>query len=234
MLSGTSQTIFLADDEPDMLQLVSRTLIREGFQVATASTGREAFEGVCTIIPALAILDMMMPEMTGVEVCRALRAKPDTADIPLIMLSARNAEIDRVVAFEVGVDDYVTKPFSPRELLLRIRAILRHARVVRQPGGVWALGLIALDRERHVVTVAGEEVALTAIEFKLLRVLLQVPERVHSRESLLRSVWGDERVELRTIDTQVRRLRAKLGPGAEQIETVRAFGYRISGRRENV
>ena len=176
---------------------------------------------------------MMMPEMTGVEVCRALRAQPATADIPLIMFSARTAEIDRVVAFEVGVDDYVTKPFSSRELLLRVRAILRHAPNMRHQNGVWTFGHISLDRERHEVKVNGIEVALTAVEFKLLRVLLQVPERVHSRASLLESVWGDDRVELRTVDTQVRRLRARLGPAANQIETIRAFGYRLTSPRED-
>src|SRR3954451_7064755 len=232
MCIANSQTIFIADDEADLLHLVERALLKEGFKVETASTGRAALEGVKAIVPDLAILDMMMPEMTGVEVCRALRAQPATAEIPLIMLSARTAEIDRVVAFEVGVDDYVTKPFSSRELLLRVRAILRHAPSVRHQNGVWTLGQISLDRERHQVKVNGVEVALTAVEFKLLRVLLQTPERVHSRTALLESVWGDDRVELRTVDTQVRRLRARLGPAANQIETIRAFGYRLTSPRE--
>lgn len=226
----STQTIFIADDEQDMLQLVSRVLTRDGFLVETATNGRGALDRIRTVAPDLAILDLMMPELTGLEVCRALRAQTATANIPLIMLSARTAEVDRIVAFEVGVDDYVTKPFSPRELLLRVRALLRHARLPPVARERRQVGLIEMDREDHSVCVAGHHLALTAMEYKLLRVLMETPELVQSRESLLLAVWGDERVELRTIDTQVRRLRTKLGAAADQIETVRSFGYRVVGQ----
>ncbi len=225
--------MLVADDEPDMLQLVGGTLRREGFTVVTASTGQDALESVSAAHPDLAILDMMMPSGSGLEVCRAMRARVDLAGIPVIMLSACSAEVDRVVAFEIGVDDYVTKPFSPRELVLRVKAILRHSGRPATAGAIeesWTVGEITLDRGAHRAAVAGEEVSLTTIEFNLLRALMQTPGRVQSRELLMQEVWGGESVDPRTIDTQVRRLRAKLGSAAEQIETVRSFGYRIAAR----
>jgi two-component system phosphate regulon response regulator PhoB len=228
-----SKTILVADDETDMLELVGGTLRREGFTVLTATTGESALESACAAHPDLAILDMMMPAGTGLEVCRALRARRETASLPVIMLSAGSAEVDRVVAFEIGVDDYVTKPFSPRELVLRVKAILRYAgRVAGSEAAdeTWSVGAITLNRGAHRVRVAGADVALTTIEFNLLRALMQMPGRVRSREVLMQEVWGGESVDPRTIDTQVRRLRAKLDSAAEQIETVRSFGYRIAAR----
>lgn len=229
----TTKTILVADDEADMLQLVGGTLRREGFAVVTAVTGETAIEKVKQEHPDLAILDMMMPAGTGLDVCRALRSQPETAAIPVIMLSACSAEVDRVVAFEIGVDDYVTKPFSPRELVLRVKAILRHVgrrADVEADEEVWRVGAVSLKRGTHAVSIAGDDVWLSTIEFNLLRALMQVPGRVRSREALMQEVWGGESVDLRTIDTQVRRLRAKLGAAAEQIETVRSFGYRIAVR----
>lgn len=211
-----------------MLDLVSRTLSRDGYEVITATNGESALTSIRAAYPAMAILDLMMPKLTGLDVCRAVRSDSCTSAIPLIMISARGAEVDRVVAFELGVDDYITKPFSPRELLLRVRAILRHAPQAPAGNGPWTVGAIRLDRETHSASVAGEEVMLTAIEFKLLRVLMQVPERVHSREALLREIWGGDNVGVRTVDTQIRRLRAKLGVAADQLQTVRAFGYRLT------
>jgi two-component system phosphate regulon response regulator PhoB len=228
-----SKTILVADDEPDMLQLVGGTLRRAGFTVVTAITGESALESVGATHPDLAILDMMMPAGTGLEVCRALRARPETAAMPVIILSACSAEVDRVVAFEIGVDDYVTKPFSPRELVLRVNAILRHAGRVRgseTEDETWSVGVITLNRGAHRVLVAGADVGLTTIEFNLLRALMQRPGRVHSRDLLMQEVWGGESVDPRTIDTQVRRLRAKLGSSADHVETVRSFGYRIAAR----
>lgn len=227
------KTILVADDEADMLQLVGSTLRREGFTVVTAATGETALKRVSEEHPDLAILDMMMPAGSGLEVCRTLRARPETAALPVIMLSACSAEVDRVVAFEIGVDDYVTKPFSPRELVLRVKAILRYADRATESDAAdetWSVGAITVNREAHRVRVAGAEVALTTIEFNLLRALMQMPGRVRSREVLMQEVWRGEPVDLRTIDTQVRRLRARLGSAAEQIETVRSFGYRIAAR----
>ncbi|HEV7406696.1 MAG TPA: response regulator transcription factor [Chthoniobacteraceae bacterium] len=233
MLSNPPKTILVADDEADMLQLVGSTLRREGFTVVTAATGETALEKVSEEHPDLAILDMMMPSGSGLEVCRAMRARPETAAIPVIMLSACSAEVDRVVAFELGVDDYVTKPFSPRELVLRVKAILRYAgrsEPAEAAEEAWSVGAITLDRSPHHARVEGDEVWLTTIEFNLLRALMQMPGRVQSRHALMQEVWGGESVDPRTIDTQVRRLRAKLGSAAEQIETVRSFGYRIAAR----
>jgi two-component system phosphate regulon response regulator PhoB len=228
---STSQKILVADDEPDMLQLVGGTLRREGFSVLTATTGEGALASVSAAHPDLAILDLMMPAGTGLEVCRAMRARADLAGIPVIMLSACSAEVDRVVAFEIGADDFVTKPFSPRELVLRVKAILRYAGRTEPPDSgdeSWIVGEITLDRRAHRARVGGDEVWLTRIEFNLLRALMQKPGRVQGRNVLMQEVWGGESVDLRTIDTQVRRLRAKLGSAAEQIETVRSFGYRIA------
>lgn len=216
-----------------MLQLVGGTLRREGFSVVTATTGEAALASVSAAHPDLAILDMMMPAGTGLEVCRAMRARPEPAGIPVIMLSACSAEVDRVVAFEIGVDDYVTKPFSPRELVLRVKAILRYAgraEAAEATHESWTVGDITLDRGAHRARVCGDEVWLTTIEFNLLRALMQKPGRVQSRQVLMQEVWGGESVDPRTIDTQVRRLRAKLGSAVGQIETVRSFGYRIATR----
>jgi two-component system phosphate regulon response regulator PhoB len=229
----SSAKILLADDEADILQLVGGALRREGFTVITATTGEGALESVSAAHPDLAILDMMMPAGSGLDVCRSLRARPETATMPIIMLSACSAEVDRVVAFEIGVDDYVTKPFSPRELVLRVKAILKYAGRVEgseTADETWTVGAIALNRGAHRVRVGDTEVSLTAVEFNLLRALMQTPGRVHSRQVLMQQVWGGESVDLRTIDTQVRRLRARLGPAAQQIETVRSFGYRIAAR----
>ena len=225
-----SKTIVIADDEPDMLQLVGNTLRREGYRVVTATNGEGALESIAETQPDLAILDMMMPAGSGLDVCRVLRSHRDTASLPVIMLSACTTETDRVVAFEIGVDDYVTKPFSPRELLLRVRAILRHAAKSAAPEDVLVVGGIRMDRSAHKVSVASQEVWLTSIEFNLLRVMMQAPGRVQSRDVLMNEVWGGELVEPRSIDTQVRRLRAKLGSAADQIETVRSFGYRLSAK----
>jgi two-component system phosphate regulon response regulator PhoB len=222
--------ILVVDDEPDLLELVRVNLSQAGFEVETAETGRQALERVRRSAPDLLILDLMLPDLSGTEVCRHLRQDPSLAEIPIIMLTARADEVDRVVGLEVGADDYVTKPFSPRELTLRVRAVLRR----RQPGSagsaqVLERATLRLDPVRHRCFVDQTEVELTAKEFALLHGLMMRPGRVMTREQLLDDVWGtDIAVTTRTIDTHLKRLREKLGSASHLIETVRGVGYRFA------
>jgi two-component system phosphate regulon response regulator PhoB len=170
----------------------------------------------------------MLPDMSGTEVCRRLRAEDASREIPVIMLTAKGEEVDRIVGFEVGADDYVVKPFSVRELLLRVRAVLRRSHSPKTEDGSLAFGALRLDRDSHRVWVDGQEIALTALEFKLLDTFLSRRGRVQSREALLSDVWGIEAdVTTRTVDTHVKRLREKLGPAGRYIETLRGVGYRF-------
>ncbi len=221
-------SILVADDEPDVRALVSANLHSAGFHVIKADDGDSALSKARSQSPALAVLDVMMPGMTGMEVCRTLRADPLTAGIAIVLLSAKTDEVDRILGFEFGADDYVTKPFSPRELVLRVQSILRRKGSVMEQSGVVKVGNITIDRERHIIAVCGKAVDLTVIEFKLLTVLAARIGHVHTRTNLLNRVWGfDKMIETRTVDTHVRRLREKLGVAANQLQTVRGFGYRI-------
>ena len=221
--------ILIVDDEPDLLELVRLNLVQAGFEVETAETGREALESLRRTRPALAILDVMLPDLSGTDLCREIRADRTLADLPVLMLTARGEEIDRIVGFELGADDYVTKPFSPRELVLRVRAVLRRGH--SEPADakeVLQHGEISLDMGRHRCRVADADVELTAKEFGLLATLMRRPGRVQSREQLLEEVWGsDISVTLRTIDTHMKRLREKLGGAGSAIDTVRGVGYRF-------
>ena len=223
-----SISILVADDEPDVRTLVSTNLHNAGFHVIKADDGDSALSKARSQSPALAVLDVMMPGLTGIEVCRTLKADPSTASIAIVLLSSKADEIDRILGFEFGADDYVTKPFSPRELVLRVQSILRRKGSVAEHTGFVKVGNITIDRERHLIAVCGKAVDLTAIEFKLLTVLAASTGHVHTRTDLLNRVWGfDKMIETRTVDTHVRRLREKLGVAANQIQTVRGFGYRI-------
>jgi two-component system phosphate regulon response regulator PhoB len=221
--------ILIADDEPDILGLLRGNLLTGGFEVLEASDGPTALEVALRHVPAAVVLDCEMPGLSGVEVCQALKADGRTSQMGVLMLSGCRQEADRVRAFEAGVDDYVTKPFSPREVVLRLRAILRRAEQPPAPSiRTLSAGGIALDLDQHQVTVEGREVSMTPIEFKILRAMLQKRDLLLSREALLAAVWGGEtEVEPRTIDTHLRRLREKLGGAARQISTVRGFGYRL-------
>jgi len=204
-------------------------LRRAGHDVMVAHDGATALAEIQRSQPDLLVLDVMLPDISGLEVCRRLRRNPQTIRLPVIMLTARNDEVDRVVGFEVGADDYVPKPFSPRELVLRVDAILRRTTASAEVGGpqVIALGELVIDVPAHRVEVQGREILLTALEFRLLLDLASRAGRVQSRDSLLERVWGySPNVETRTVDTHVKRLREKLGAGADQIETVRGVGYR--------
>jgi two-component system phosphate regulon response regulator PhoB len=216
-IAVNTSRILVADDEADVLALVGSSLLHAGFDVVRAEDGEQALALARKKSPALIVLDLMMPGMTGFELCRVLKSDPATAPISIILLSARAAEVDRVVAFELGADDYITKPFSPRELILRIRAILRRKSGIPTPASQIKAGEIVVDRERHQVTVSDVPVALTAIEFKLLSTLIERKGRVQSRESLINAVWGfEQEIEVRTIDTHLRRLRDKLGPAGRR------------------
>jgi two-component system phosphate regulon response regulator PhoB len=221
------QRVLVVEDEPDIAEVVRYNLTREGFQVDVHVRGDSALEAVRRRAPDLIVLDLMLPGVDGLELTRALKRDAATARIPLVMLTARSEELDRVVGLELGADDYVTKPFSPRELTLRIKAVLRRGEGATAPA-VLEAGSIRLDAAAHEAAVAGEPLGLTATEFRLLQLLLERRGRVQSRAQLLSEVWGyAEDVDSRTVDTHVRRLRRKLGDEADRLETVVGVGYRL-------
>lgn len=222
------QKILIVDDEPDALELVGFNLKRAGFDILSASDGKEALRKAREFSPDLMVLDLMLPEIDGLELCRMLRADPLTRSMPIIMLTAKAAEVDRVLGLELGADDYLTKPFSPRELILRIRNILGRWKAEEGSADTLRVGHIVIDLPRHQVLADGKPVDLTATEFRLVTVLAQRRGRVQSREQLLRDVWEyDTAIDTRTVDTHVRRLREKLGRAADILETVRGIGYRF-------
>ncbi len=227
MHSGRSK-ILIIEDEPDVVEMVKRQLDRtREYSTISASDGSSGIREARDQTPALIVLDLMLPRLSGLEVCRILKTDAATRQIPIIMLTAKAEEVDRIVGLELGADDYVTKPFSPRELVLRIGAILRRSNASTVEKKL-SVGDIVIDTERHDVRIAGKAVELTALEFKLLNTLLQRRGRVQSRDRLLNDVWGYESaIDTRTVDTHVRRLREKLGKRGDLIETVRGFGYRF-------
>ena len=219
--------ILVVDDEPDAVELVAFNLKAAGFEVVTAEDGAEALRKARSHVPHLVVLDLMLPEIDGLEVCKLLRRDPATARIPILMLTAKAAEVDRVLGLELGAEDYVTKPFSPRELVLRIKKILARVEGPQTRAQQIVLGEMVIDVPRHLVTVSGRPVELTATEFKLLRLLAERAGRVQTREALLQEVWEyDTAIDTRTVDTHMRRLREKLGPAAQHLDTVRGVGYR--------
>ena len=222
-------TILIVDDEQDVLDLLVYHLQRAGYKTLTARDGNAALQKARDQLPALVVLDLMLPEVEGTEVCKRLKADPKTARIPVLMLTAKAEELDRVLGLELGADDYVTKPFSPREVVLRIKSILRRAQGEGEPVEVLKFGSITVDLSKHEATVKGKPLDLTATEFKLLATLMERRGRVQSRDRLLNDVWGYEGdVDTRTVDTHVRRLREKLGKAADCVETIRGVGYRFA------
>ena len=224
--------ILVVEDERDIAALVTFHLMKEGFRVRTAATGDEALKAIGAERPDLVVLDIMLPERSGYDVLEELRRRPETEDVPVVVLTARREEQDRIRGLELGADDYLTKPFSPHELVLRVGAVLRRAQAppVSASGRVLRSGDILVDLASTTVTLGGESVDLTPTEYRLLVALLERKGRVQSRRQLLETAW-DVHVELetRTVDMHVQRLRAKLGPAGESIETVRGFGYRFRG-----
>ena len=222
--------ILVVEDDPDIAELISHYLSRAGHQVDRLAHGGEAPRRVRESSPELVVLDLMLPGLDGLMVCQALRSDPATAHIPIIMLTARGEESDRVSGLELGADDYVTKPFSPKELVARVSALLRRStRGAASATLVLTYGTLSLDPERHLVTSSGQDVKLTAKEFLLLQYLIQHRGRVLSRDRLLTDVWGYQYTGgTRTVDVHVRRLREKVPLLAEAIETVKQFGYKLS------
>jgi DNA-binding response OmpR family regulator len=225
METGSGRKILIIEDESDVSDLLEMGLRKAGFKTSAATDGATGLQKARDDRPDFIILDLMLPKMSGLEVCRILKGDAATSHIPILMLTAKAEEIDRIVGLEFGADDYVTKPFSPREVTLRIRAILRRGE--KQEETLQA-GSITVDPARHQVRVSGKRVHLTSLEFKLLRTLIQRRGRLQDRDKLLNDVWGYESViDTRTVDTHVRRLREKLGKAGAAIETVRGFGYRL-------
>lgn len=221
--------ILVVDDEPDVVELVAFNLKGAGFDVVTAADGAGALKQARLTAPDLILLDVMLPEIDGLEVCKLLRRDAATAGIPVILLTARAAEIDRVLGLELGADDYMTKPFSPRELVLRVRKLVERRRATEEKAERLQIGELVVDIPRHLVTVAGKRADLTATEFKLLSTLMQRRGRVQSRDQLLQDVWEyDNVIDTRTVDTHMRRLREKLGRAARYLDTVRGVGYRFA------
>ncbi len=229
----TKAKILVVDDEPDLVELIETNLTAAGFEVLQAGDGQDALEIARESQPQLILLDVMLPEMDGLEVCKLLRGDARTRAIPIVMLTARTAEIDRVLGLELGADDYVTKPFSVRELVLRVKKLLQRQAASAAESGQSAEGQIHLaglhiDKPRHRASYEGRLLDLTLTEFKLAAILAERRGRVQSREQLLRDVWGyNSMIDTRTVDTHMRRLRAKLGPAAKLLDTVRGVGYRF-------
>jgi DNA-binding response OmpR family regulator len=224
--------VLIVEDEPDIRDLLVLHLEQAGYLCHVAASGPAALESVRRLAPDLVVLDVMLPGMDGLDVCRRLRADAASATIPVIMLTARTDEVDRVVGLEIGADDYVTKPFSPRELVARVRAVLRRTRASVDEDGASSttVGALIVDRGRHEVRLDGMPLSLTRTEFELLDALLEARGRLLTREQLLSRVWGHARADeivSRTVDVHVHRLRAKLGREGERLVTVKGVGYRF-------
>ncbi|PAW78593.1 MAG: DNA-binding response regulator [Verrucomicrobia bacterium Tous-C9LFEB] len=224
-----SQKILVVDDEADVIDMLSIGLRAAGFTVLAAENGAAALVKARAELPSLIILDLMLPQMSGLEVCKALKKDAPTSQIPIIMLTAKAEEVDKIVGLELGADDYVTKPFSPRELILRVKSVLRRGKEKGPAVEKLQIGELLVDHAKHEVLISGQRIELTATEFKLLALLMERRGRVQGRDRLLNDVWGYESViDTRTVDTHVRRLREKLGHCANYIETVRGVGYRVA------
>jgi two-component system phosphate regulon response regulator PhoB len=239
--TGGAHRVLVVEDEPDIAALIAYQLTREGYRVETAATGTDALSAVNREIPDLVVLDRMLPGLSGDEVLQSLKGEAATKTIPILVLTAKREQEERIEGFELGADDYLTKPFSPRELVLRVQAILRRIQepAVESGGRILRAGPVSLDVNSHQVLLDGEELNLTPTEFRLLRSLLEKKGRTQSRQQLLERAWSVEshisdRIQTRTVDMHVRRLRAKLGEVGDWIETVRGFGYRFRIPGEDV
>ena len=229
----TTRNVLVVDDEADLVELVSYNLRKEGLAVDSASDGEEALSKIRKKKYDLLILDLMLPGLQGIELCRILRNDAKTAQVPIIMLTAKGEEVDKVLGLEMGADDYITKPFSPRELVARVKAVLRRSPGEKPSGeGTLKIGVLEIDRERYVVSMKGKPVKLSATEFKLLLYLVERKGKVFSREQLLDAVWSDEAfVEPRTVDVHIRRLRSQIEDdpaNPKYIKTLRGIGYFFS------
>ncbi|MEZ4220256.1 MAG: response regulator [Polyangiaceae bacterium] len=226
--------VLVIEDEPDLREVLCFNLRQAGFEVVATGLGEEGLQLAEDKKPDLVLLDLMLPDLSGTEICKRLKAGAATQHVPVVMLTARGEEVDRVVGFEIGAEDYIVKPFSVRELLLRLQAILRRSQPVPSDGArVIEFGILKMDRDAHRVWVGGEEVELTALEFRLLLTLYERRSRVQTRSTLLDDVWGIQAdITTRTVDTHVKRLREKLAAARGYVETVRGVGYRFCATPE--
>jgi len=221
--------VFIVEDEPDLRDTLTYNFENEGFTVKSFSNGESFLESLTKNKPNLVILDLMLPGVSGLDVCRELRSDDNFNDIAVVMLTAKSEEIDRIVGFELGADDYVTKPFSVRELILRVKVLLKKRLENSDNEKILAFGPITMNLDAHDVVVDGENITLTALEFKLLKHLLNRKGRVQTRDQLLGDVWGySSEVTTRTVDTHIKRLREKLGKPGDLIQTIRGVGYRFN------
>jgi len=228
------EQILIIEDDKHISKLVKYNLEKAGYDCIVADDGEEALDVLAKERPDLIILDIMLPKMDGFELCRAIKQDVKLKNIPIIMLTAKGEEVDRIVGLELGADDYVVKPFSPRELILRIKAILKRGKSEESPKDVIKRGTLMIDVPKHRVTVNNKEIALTPIEFKLLVTLIERNGRIQSRDQLLSDVWEHQSdVFTRTVDTHIKRLREKLGKAGGQIETIRGLGYRFKEEDED-
>ena len=231
---GAFVNILVIDDEADLVELVSYNLKKEGFRVDSASDGETALYKLRKNKYALVVLDLMLPGIQGIELCRILRNNPDTAGLPVIMLTAKGEEVDKIVGLEIGADDYITKPFSPRELVARVKAVLRRAKEKPLTENLLKIGELEIDKERYNISIKGKLVKLSATEFKLLLYLAERKGKVFSREQLLDAIWRDEAfVEPRTVDVHIRRLRSQIEEAPSNpkyIKTLRGIGDFFNGK----
>ena len=229
------EKIMIVEDEPDIIKMLEYNLKKEGFRITSVSDGREALRRVEREHPDIIILDLMLPEIDGLEVCKTLKQSSDTADIPVIMLTAKAQETDKIVGLELGADDYITKPFSIRELTARVKAVLRRAGEKNKLPEIFEIGNLTIDFSKIKVTVGSKPVELTAKEFELLSALIKAKGRVLSRDYLLDNIWGfDQAVEIqsRTVDVHIQTLRKKLKQAAKRVVTVKNYGYRFEQEEE--
>jgi len=224
-----NEKIAIVDDEMDILTLVSLHLRKQGFQPVEFSDAESFLKSLPVVAPSLVILDLMLPDSNGLEVCKVLRREPEFSTLPIIMLTAKSEEFDRVLGLELGADDYIVKPFSPRELVARVKAVLRRQHIPQENAVRQISPHIRMDVARHLVLVDNQPITLTTTEFNILRILSQRPGWVFSREQLLNSLWGDDKIVIqRTIDVHIKNLREKLGEAGTVIKNIRGVGYKIS------
>ena len=231
MINGITKTVYIVEDEPDIRETLSYNLSQEGFKVSEFSDAETCLNKIHKKKPDLLILDLMLPGMSGLDLCKEIRADKTLKNLAIIMLTAKGEEVDRIIGFELGADDYVTKPFSVRELILRVKVILKKQTESVESNELVEFGPIKLNLDAHEVLINNDEIVLTVLEFKLLKHLLQRRGRVQTRDQLLGDVWGySSEITTRTVDTHIKRLREKLGTVGDYIQTVRGVGYRLNNQ----
>ena len=231
MINGITKTIYIVEDEPDIRETLAYNLSQEGFKVSEFSDAESCLDKIQKKKPDLLILDLMLPGMSGLDLCKEIRADKSLQNLAIIMLTAKGEEVDRIIGFELGADDYVTKPFSVRELILRVKVILKKQTDAVENNELVEFGPIKLNLDAHEVLINDDEIILTALEFKLLKHLIQRRGRVQTRDQLLGDVWGySSEITTRTVDTHIKRLREKLGTVGDYIQTVRGVGYRLNNQ----